>query len=246
MYQDFYNLEEKHWWFLGRRRIVFSLLEQYLPNESQLRILDVGCGAGFTLKELEKYGLATGVDVSEEAIKFCKLRGCTNVYKLDRKGLLFEDKIFDVVVALDVIEHISDDCAALSEYCRVTKEDGILVLTVPAYGFLWGAHDEVNHHKRRYVANELNARVEKAGFAVQRLTYFNTFLFPFILLARMSQRMTKMANGGYKPRSDLKLHHPGTNNVLKTVFVLEGRLLKKCDFPYGVSLLCVAKKCSHI
>ena len=242
MYQDFYNLEGKHWWFLGRRKIVFSILNKYLPGKNQLKILDVGCGTGATLRKLEKYGHATGVDISEEAVKFCKLRGCRNVYKIDREGLFFEDEMFDVVVALDVIEHITDDCAAVSEYYRVTKEDGILVLTVPAFNFLWGAHDEMNHHKRRYVADELRNKVEKTGFAVQKLTYFNTFLFPFVLLARMSQRVTKMVNGSYRPRSDLKLYHSGINNVLKTAFVLEERLLRKYDFLFGVSLLCVAKK----
>ena len=242
MYQDFYNLEEKHWWFLGRRRIVFSLLKQYLPNKNQLRILDVGCGAGATLKELQKYGHATGVDVSEEAVKFCKLRGCQDVHKINKQGLFFEDGMFDVVTALDVIEHISDDCATLSEYYRVTKEEGILVVTVPAYNFLWGAHDELNDHKRRYTAKELKNKVEKAGFSVKKLTYFNTFLFPFVLLIRMGQRVTKIINGRYKPASDLKLYHSDINDLLKTVFFFENRLLKEYNFLYGVSLLCVAKK----
>ena len=243
MYQDFYDLEEKHWWFLGRRKIVLSMLNKYLPNGSQLRILDVGCGTGATLRKLEEYGQATGVDISEEAVKFCKLRGCRNVYRINNQGLFFEDEMFDVVVALDVIEHITDDCAALSEYYRVAKENGILVLTVPAYNFLWGAHDEINHHKRRYIANELKNKVEKAGFDVKKLTYFNTFLFPFVLLTRMGQRVTKMINGRYKSRSDLKLYHSGINDLLKTIFFLENRLLKEYSFLYGVSLLCVAKKC---
>jgi len=242
MYQDFYNLEEKHWWFLGRRKIVFSMLNKYLLNGSQLRILDVGCGTGATLRELEKYGHATGIDISEQAVKFCKLRGCQDVHKIDQWGLFFEDYTFDVVVALDVIEHIADDCAALSEYYRVTKQNGILVVTVPAYNFLWGAHDELNDHKRRYVANDLKNKVEKAGFAVRKLTYFNTFLFPFVLLVRMGQRVTKMINGRYEAASDLKLYHSGINDFLKTAFVLEERLLRKYDFLFGVSLLCVAKK----
>jgi len=242
MYQDFYNLEEKHWWFLGRRKIVFSLLRQYLPNKNQLEILDVGCGTGSTLKELEKHGHAIGVDVSEEAVRFSKLRGCTNVYRIDGEGLFFEDEMFDLLVSLDVIEHITDDCAALSEYYRITKHSGILLLTVPAYNFLWGAHDEINDHKRRYIADELKNKVEKTGFAVGKLTYFNTFLFPFVLLARMGQRVTKMVNGRYKPRSDLKLYPSSINNLLEAVFILEKRLLRKHNLPYGVSLLCVAKK----
>jgi len=245
MYQDFYNLEEKHWWFLGRREIVFSLLRQHLPNKKQLEILDVGCGTGSTLKELERYGHAIGADVSEEAVRFSKLRGCANVYRIEEGGLFFEDEMFDLVVALDVIEHITDDCAALSEYYRITKYSGILLLTVPAYNFLWGAHDEINGHKRRYIADELKSKVEKTGFAVGKLTYFNTFLFPFVLLARMGQRVTKMVNNGCKPQSDLKLYPSGINNLLKAIFILEERLLRKYHFPYGVSLLCVAKKAEH-
>jgi SAM-dependent methyltransferase len=242
MYQDFYNLEEKHWWFLGRRKIIFSLLRQYLLNKNQLEILDVGCGTGSTLKELEKHGHAVGVDVSEEAVRLSKLRGCRNVYKIDGRGLFFKDEMFDLVVALDVIEHITDDYAALSEYYRITKHSGILLLTVPAYNFLWGAHDEINDHKRRYIAGELKNKMEKTGFAVGKLTYFNTFLFPFVLLARMGQRVTKMVNGRYKPRSDLKLYPSSINNLLEAVFILEERLLRKHNLPYGVSLLCVAKK----
>jgi len=242
MYRDFYNLEEKHWWFLGRRKIVFSVLDKYLPDKDELRILDVGCGTGSTLRKLEEYGHATGVDISEEAVRFCKLRGCRNVNRIDGENLFFEDEMFDVVTALDVIEHITDDSAALSEYHRVTKENGILVLTVPAFDLLWGAHDEINHHRRRYIANELKNKVEKTGFAVERLTYFNTFLFPFVFLTRVSQRLAKMISGRYKPVSDLKLHHSGINSVLKTIFFLENLLLRKCNFLYGVSLLCVAKK----
>jgi len=246
MYEDFYNLEEKHWWFLGRRKIIFSMLNEYLPNGNQLRILDVGCGSGATLRKLEKYGHATGIDVSEEAVKFCKLRGCQDVHKIGKQGLFFEDYTFDAVVALDVIEHIADDCAALSEYYRVTKQNGILVVTVPAYNCLWGAHDEINHHKRRYVANELRNKVEKTGFAVERLTYFNTLLFAFVLLARMGQRVTKMINGRYEAASDLKLYHSGINDFLKTVFFLESGFLRKYDFLFGVSLLCVAKKNQYL
>jgi len=157
-------------------------------------------------------------------------------------ALFLEDEMFDLVVALDVIEHITDDGAALSEYYRITKHNGILLLTVPAYSFLWGAHDEINDHKRRYVADELKNKVEKTGFTVGKLTYFNTFLFPFVLLARMGQRLMRMVNGRHKPRSDLKLYPFIINDLLEAIFMLEEGLLRKYDLPYGVSLLCVAKK----
>ena len=243
LYQDFYHLATKHWWFVARSKIVFSMINRFLPDREQLEILDVGCGTGSILKKLEKHGHAIGVDISDEAVKFCKLRGCKNVYKIDQKeGLPFKDNAFDLVTALDIIEHIDDDCAALAEYCRVVRKDGVLLVTVPAYDFLWGPHDEVNDHKRRYIAKELRNKMEKTGFTVKKMTYFDTFLFPFFVLIRTGHRVSKMINSRYKPRSDLKMRRPWINYLLKIIFSLEDPLLKKLNFPYGVSLLCVAEK----
>ena len=243
LYKDFYNLATKHWWFVARRKIVFSMIDRYLPDRKQLKILDAGCGTGSNLKELEKYGRAIGIDISEEAVKFCKLRGCKNVHKVNQEeSLFFEDNAFDLIASMDTIEHIDDDCAALAEYYRIIKKGGILLVTVPAYDFLWGPHDEVNDHKRRYIAKELKNKVKKAGFTVKKMTYFDTFLFPFFVLARTGHRVSKMVNSRHEPRSDLKMHHPWINYLLKTIFSLEDPLLKKLNFPYGVSLLCVAEK----
>jgi len=243
LYQDFYNLEEKHWWFVARNKIGLSLLDKYLPNKKQLEIVDVGCGTGSVLKKLERYGHATGIDISEEAIKFCKLRGCRDVYKVkEKEGLPFKDNTFDLITALDIIEHVDDDCAALAEYYRIIRKGGILLVTVPAYEFLWGPHDEVNDHKRRYIARGLRNKVEEAGFTVRKMSYFDTFLFPFFVLVRTGHRVSKMINSSYKPRSDLKMRRPWINYLLKTTFSLEDPLLKKLNFPYGASLLCVAKK----
>lgn len=231
LYRDFYNLEEKHWWFVARRKIIFSVLDRYLPDKKRLTILDVGCGTGSTLKELEKLGYAIGVDISEEAVKFCKLRGCKNVHKVNQKeGLFFKDSTFGLITALDIIEHIDDDCAALAEYYRIIRKGGILLVTVPAYDFLWGPHDEVNDHRRRYIAKELRNKVEKAGFTIKKMTYFDTFLFPFLVLARTGHRVSKMINSRYKSHSDLKMRRPWINCLLKIIFSLEDPLLKKLNF----------------
>ncbi len=242
LYQDFYNMETKHWWFVARNKIVFSLLDKYLPNKKRLEIVDVGCGAGSVLKKLEKYGYAVGVDISDDAVKFCKLRGCTKVFVVDQEGLPFKDNTFDLVTAMDTIEHIDDDSAALAEYYRIIRKGGVLLVTVPAYDFLWGPHDEVNEHKRRYVAKELRNKMEKVGFTVKKMTYFDTFLFPFFVLIRMGHRVSKMINSNYKTHSDLKMRSPLINYLLKIVFSLEDPLLKKLNFLYGASLLCLAKK----
>ena len=243
MYRDFYHLATEHWWFVARSKIIFSMINRFLPDREQLEILDVGCGTGSILKKLEKHSHAIGVDISEEAVKFCKLRGCKNVYKINQKeGLFFKDSTFNLITALDILEHIDDDCAALAEYYRIIRKGGVLLVTVPAYDFLWGPHDEVNDHKRRYIAKELKNKVEEAGFTVKEMTYFDTFLFPFFVLVRMGHRVSKMINSRYKPRSDLKMRRPWINYLLKIIFSLEDPLLKKLNFPYGASLLCVAEK----
>lgn len=136
MDQDIYNHEQSHWWFVGRRKIVFSILDKCLPVvKDQLRLLDVGCGTGFNLARLDKYGHATGVDISEEAVRFSRLRDCKDVLKIDKGNLPFDNNTFNVVTVLDVIEHIDDDYAALCDYYRVMKDEGILLITVPAHRF---------------------------------------------------------------------------------------------------------------
>jgi len=242
MYGDFYKYEEEHWWFVARRKIIFTILKRYSPADSPLKILDVGCGTGAILKRLEKYGIAIGVDMSAEAVKFCKLRGCKNVFQASEKNLPFEDNTFNVITILDVIEHIDDDYAALCKYYRLVKKEGILLITTPAYNFLWGPHDVISHHKRRYTAEKLRNRVEEAGFAVERMTYFDTFLFPFIVIGRTRQRLINILGGRSKSASNVKRRSPFVNNLLKFVFSFEAQFLKGFNFKYGVSLLCIAKK----
>ena len=243
MYQDLYNYEDSHWWFVGRRRIVFSILNKYLPVvNSQLRLLDVGCGTGANLTRLEKYGHATGVDISEEAIKFCQFRSCKDVFQIGKGSLPFDDNTFDVVTVLDVIEHIDDDYAALCEYYRVTKENGILLITVPAYNFLWGPHDVISRHKRRYVATELKDKVQGVGFAIEKITYFETFLFPFVFLSLMKEKLIENITGKSTCAIWVRDHTYLVNKLLGFIFSLEARFLERFDFRYGVLLLCVARK----
>ncbi len=243
--QDIYDHEERHWWFVGRRKIVFSILDKYIPVvKGQLRLLDVGCGTGFNLARLDKYGHATGVDISEEAVKFSRLRNCKDVLKIDKGKLPFSDNTFNVITVLDVIEHIDDDYAALCDYYRVMKGNGILLITVPAHGFLWGAHDVAVGHRRRYVAGGLKDKVEKVGFALEKLTYFETLFFPFVLLSRIREKFAKKAADNSSPVIRIKDRSYFVNRLLGFIFSLEARFLEGFDFKYGVLLLCVARKCT--
>jgi len=243
MYQDVYDHEESHWWFVGRRRIVFSMLGKYLPAvDGQLRLLDVGSGTGANLKRLEKYGDATGVDISEEAVKFCQLRRCKHVLHIGAGNLPFGDNKFDAVTVLDVIEHIDDDCMALCEYYRVTKDKGIVLITVPAHRFLWGSQDVASGHKRRYVAAGLKDKVQRAGFSIEKMTYFETFFFPFVFLSQIKEKLIKNITGKSKSVIWVRGHTCFENKLLGFIFSLEARFLERFDFRYGVLLLCVAIK----
>src|SRR3954452_13936037 len=191
-YGDYFDYEDWHWRFAGRRRIILNFLDRYLGPPSQTRgrrILDVGCGTGSTLGALERYGTAEGVDPDPEAVRFCLERGLERVRQGTPPPLLFRDDAFDLVTALDVLEHVDDDVALLREIRRVIRPGGAALLTVPAYEFLWGAQDEISHHRRRYTARVLRERMEGAGLAVHRLTYFNSFLFPTIAAVRIGRRL---------------------------------------------------------
>lgn len=241
--RDIYNHEQSHWWFVGRRKIVFSILDKYIPVvKGQLRLLDVGCGTGFNLARLDKYGHATGVDISEEAVKFSRLRNCKDVLKIDKGNLPFNNNTFNVVTVLDVIEHIDDDYTALGDYYRVMKDKGILLITVPAYRFLWGAHDVAVDHRRRYVARDLKNKVEKAGFAVKKLTYYETLFLPFVFLSRIKEEFAKNVADNSSPVIRIKDRSYFVNRLLGFIFSLEARFLKGFDSKCGVSLLLVARK----
>ena len=242
-YSEYFELENRHWWFRGRRAIFIRLLNRHLAPAAGLtgrRVLDVGCGTGSMLLELARYGSAEGVDAAEEAVSLCRRRGLDNVQRVGGPPLPFESGRFDLVTVLDVLEHVEDDAAMVHELQRLLKPGGTLLVSVPAYRFLWGAQDEIAHHRRRYVAGELRALLRAAGLDVVRLSYFNTFLFAPIAAIRLSRHASR---GSLEPKSDFRLTRRGfTNNLLARVFSSEARLLEHLDLPFGVSLLAVATR----
>jgi SAM-dependent methyltransferase len=235
-------VEDVHWWFVGRRRILLSILDRYLgANATNGRqILDVGCGTGTMLTHLARFGDARGVDMDLEAVGYCHDRGLRQVTQSDADKLPFEKDTFDLVTALDVVEHIDDDLGALREMRRVIKPGGLLLLTVPAYRFLWGRQDDINLHKRRYVARELRSRLQAAGFEVQRLTYMNAILFPAIAAIRLVRHVLPEPP---KLESDFAFPAPQPLNVLlSAVFGSERHLLTRFDIPFGVSIMALARR----
>jgi SAM-dependent methyltransferase len=238
-YQVEAQLARRHWWFQGRRRILDRLLAGLQPRlPAQARALDVGCGTGANGPVLSAHAaLAVGIDASPiplglaERTHTARLRG-------DAAALPFPDRSFDLVVALDVLEHLDDDAAAARELHRVLRPGGALVVFVPALRLLWGLQDDVSHHRRRYGKQQLRGLLAGAGLQIQRLTFFNSFLFPPILAARLMMRLFPPR----RLRSENELGGPISNALLAAIFGAEAPLLERIDLPLGVSLGCVARR----
>jgi SAM-dependent methyltransferase len=241
-YQRYYELEDRHWWFIGRRKILLSLLEQHLGERDDLRLLDFGCGTGTMAGHLTQFGAVTAVDADADAVAFCRQRGLTDVERLTGSTLPFDDGEFDVVTSFDVLEHIEDDFSALVDLRRVLTPGGTFLCGVPAFPFLWGPQDEISHHFRRYVRPQLRARLEDAGFDVLRVSYMNSILFPAIAAVRVARRVLPEAGNGKPLRSDFEMGPPWLNAVLARVFATEAALVRARDLPYGVSLVALCER----
>jgi len=234
------EVEGSHWWFVGRRSILESFLNQIhsslVAHHSPLKILDIGCGTGANLEMLSQFGEAEGVDVSDDALEFCRLKGL-NAQKGLAETLPFEDETFDLTTALDVVEHLDDDIAGLKEMHRVTKNGGYSLIFVPAYMFLWGVQDDVSNHRIRYTKKQLVERLKTAGYTIERATYANWTFFTPILAGRTLMRVT-----GIKPESENNVNISALNGIFGKLFGAERFWLKNFNFPFGVSIVIVARK----
>lgn len=238
-YPIMFRVEQSHWWYTGRRKILTDFVADICRRvtDHRPRILDVGCGTGANLLMLSQFGDAEGVDVSEDALAFCHERGLANVKLGAAEKLPYDDGTFDLVTALDVVEHLDDDLSGLSEMRRVLRPGGRVLLFVPTFMFLWGVQDDVSNHRRRYRLPELRRVLEQAGFEVERTTYANITFFLPILLVRKLMRAT-----GIKAESENNITVSSLNGVLGKILGAESWMLKRMNIPFGVSGLCVARK----
>lgn len=236
-YPILYQVEESHWWYTGRRRIIAGFVKEICAQiEGRPTILDVGCGTGANLVLLSKFGDAEGVDISPDALAFCRERGLQQVRLGAAEALPYEDGTFDLVTALDVVEHLDDDVGGLREMRRVLRPGGRVLLFVPTFMFLWGVQDEVSNHRRRYRLPELRRVVTEAGFEVERTTYANITFFAPILLVRKLMRLT-----GMRTATENSINVPALNGVLGHLLGAESTVLSHMNLPFGVSGLCVAR-----
>lgn len=230
-------IEDEHWWFRARRSIVASIIEALrLPSGG--RILDAGSGTGGNLPMLRAFGDVVGMELDEGArVLAARKAGVQVVAGRLPDELPFHPVSFDLITLLDVLEHVDDDLGTLASLASLLKPGGHLLLTVPAFPFLWSEHDVVHRHYRRYRRPELMARVEAAGLRVIHASYYNSILFPLVAVIRLAEKVFG-AQGG----QDLTMPPPWLNRLLCRIFASERRWLGRIVFPFGVSIVLLARR----
>ena len=255
------RLEERYWWFVGRRFIVRSLLQRFWKSTPSTQhpalrtqisaptlapctphpalILDLGCGTGGSFSLLRNFGTVVGLDISPFALKFAKEKGMKHLVLGSAENLPFADNCLDLVAALDVLEHLGDDCQALREIWRVLKPNGAFVFTVPAFMSLWSVHDIALAHKRRYLWREIHDKVVQSGFRLRCLSYAICPLLPAVFVFR---KMQNLFMRGRKPATALIELPSPLNRLLIELLRLEATLIPFVRLPFGVSLVGLAEK----
>ncbi|MBA7705238.1 Ubiquinone biosynthesis O-methyltransferase [subsurface metagenome] len=245
LYFEMYEQEKTYWWHVGKRKIVISLLDRFLGdngNNQQQIMVDIGCGTGLMLETMSQYGFAVGMDLSDEALFLCQKRKHRFLIKADANLTLpFDDSSFDLVTALDVLEHINNDGNAVEEFHRVLKEGGILITTVPAFAFLWSYWDKMLQHKRRYTLNTLVSLFTHNGFLIKKVSYSNFFIFLPVIGLRCVKTLLQRDKHSTQTSDfiDLPLL---LNHIFIQMYRFEAFWLRTFKFPFGLSVVCVGQK----
>jgi SAM-dependent methyltransferase len=230
--------EKAHWWFTARKEILETVITKIIKKKKYslpLNILNVGPAGGTTSIMLENFGKVKSLEFDEDLFDYCKNEQKLDVDKGSIIVLPYHDESFDMACAFDVIEHVEDDKKAMDELKRVVKKNGLILVTVPAFQFLWSYHDEVNNHFRRYSKPGINQLAKSSGLSVFYSTYFNFFLFFPILAVRAVGRLKSINN--YKSDFDEFQINKISNKILHSIFKTEKKIIFPLKFPFGVSVL---------
>lgn len=240
--------EDKHWWFASRTRAILAYLDRYLgPGQNGRLVLDVGCGAGNMAHHLAHYGRVIGVDNNPKPLEVARQRGL-DVRLGSADDLPFADTMFDLVALLDTVEHVPNEHGVFGECYRVLKPGGKLLVTVPAFMWLWSNNDVLNAHQRRYTRAELKAKLIHHGFRVLRASYNNFFVFPLavaLILVRRGRAEPQLASPHFHDEAyqvEMEPAPAGLNGLLAGIGWLEAQLLKQISLPIGTSILCIAER----
>jgi ubiquinone/menaquinone biosynthesis C-methylase UbiE len=237
LYQDMYQLEDQHWWHQAKRQLVIEALRKFVKPTAQMKLLDLGCGTGKNLEAFAELIQTQGIDISPAAIKFCRQRGLTKVTQGDIADTKLKKSSIDVVTMLDVLEHV-DEQPVLTEVSRILDDEGWLIITVPAFAWLWSTWDEVLHHKRRYTRQTLEDALAQHGFQVVRISYVYSFLVLPVYLVRLIK--SKISQDEYE--SDFKLSSGLINRIGRFICAVERKIIWSLGIPFGTSLIVVARK----
>jgi len=240
VYQKMYENEDTFWWNIGIRKVAAALLNKYISRKSENKILDVGCGTGSMFSLLRNYGSVWGIDASSTAVSYARRRGIANaVSQAFAEKMPFPNNYFDIVVCFDVLYHqwIGDEGAVVREMKRVLKPGGILILKEPAYDWLRSQHDKIFWTKRRFSKKKLVRVLRNAGFVILKSSYVSFLLFPLAFVKRFSERIWPEKH----PFENLFASSKLMDN-LKFCLYAESAVIKYVNFPFGLSVMCVAKK----
>jgi SAM-dependent methyltransferase len=235
VYKQMAELDQRHWWYRARREVIAALIRRLANPPQGARILEIGCGTGHNLAMLGQFGEVDALELDEEARSLAESRlgkGVINARLPELSGV--GQRLYDLIGAFDVIEHIDDDRAAIASTASRLKPGGRLVVTVPAHQWMWSAHDVVNHHKRRYSKRELRSLITGSPLRLDAIGYFNSLLFPVAVAERMTSKLRR------KDAADLRLPPAPINSALEKAFAAERHLIGRLPLPPGLSLFAVA------
>lgn len=239
-YRLMFELEETHWWYRGLHNLLFSSIRGIFNEQRKISILDAGCGTGFILKHLSKYGISFGIDISDTAIAYCRERGLTRIARASISCLPFRDESFDLIISTDVFYHmaVENDNEAISEIYRVLRRGGILIVNLPAHNYLKRNHDKKVHTRHRYTRMELDYKLQSNNFKIIKISYRNIFSFLLIFLFKLLH-----ANMTHKEDyTCLKAVWNPLNLVLYSFLRFENLLLRRINIPFGSSIFCISKR----
>ena len=234
VYQQMAELDDRHWWYRARRRILAELIRREANLPADARILEIGCGTGHNLSMLGGFGHIDGLELDDEAAALSEKRLGRSIIRSPLPELDGVANDYDLIGAFDVIEHIDDDRAAVTSIAAKLKPGGKFMMAVPAHQWMWTAHDIANHHKRRYSKRALRALIEGSPMRLEKVGYFNSLLFPLAVAERAVSKLRGKDNG------DVSLPPAPLNAVLETVFAAERYLVGRLPLPPGLSLFAVA------
>ncbi len=240
-YKTTYEHEKHYWWYISRAEILkhlYSKLDFNRNRNTKPRILNIGCGTGMLSSLFAQEAEITSLDFSHDALKFCDSMNLKRLIRADAQSLPVQDESFEHVFCFDIIEHLENDTQALREMYRVLRPGGRVLLTTPAYKFLWSSFDDLNWHKRRYTKRELKKILRDADFNIDKLSYYNFFLFPLAVARRVYEKLFKREQEEYYLPEVGRL----TNTLFKRIFSFERFLLPYISFPFGVSLIAIISK----